>query len=233
MRRALIVFARMPKAGSVKTRLMTVMTAEEAAALYRCMLHDTLAKTLLLNDEVSVTVFYEEGKGAKAYFAEAAQGRQFLPQRGKELGERMENAFREMFGGGNEAVVIVGTDIPHLPSRYIEDAFILLEQRETDVVFGPANDGGYYLLGMKRLHPQLFRDIAWSTDTVLKESVRKGNEAGLHVAMLPEGSDVDTADDLLRPELLDEGNEAPLTRKFLNAFFARQSKEEKSAVLPP
>ncbi len=229
-KRSLIVFAKVPQAGSVKTRMAAVMTPGEAAELYRCMLHDTLLKAGRFINAMPVAVFFEPSDGAEAYFVGAAQGMaqgmELVSQVGNGLGERMEQAFREMFARGGEAVVIIGTDIPHLPSRFISDAFALLEQPGTDVVFGPATDGGYYLLGMKRLHPQLFTGIAWSSGTVLRESMAKGKDAGLHVVLLPACSDLDTPDDLLRPEVLDEGNEASLTRGFLHRFFGREEKRQ-------
>ena len=221
MRFSLIVFAKVPQAGSVKTRMTAVMTPGEAAELYRCMLHDTLLKAGRFVDAMPVAVFFEPTDGAEAYFADAAQGMELISQVGNGLGERMEQAFRIMFARGAEAVVIIGTDIPHLPSCFISDAFALLEQPETDVVFGPATDGGYYLLGMKRLHPQLFTGIAWSSGTVLRGSMTRGKDAGLHMVLLPACSDLDTPDDLLRPEVLDKRNEAPLTRGFLHRFFGR------------
>lgn len=229
-KRSLIVFAKVPQAGSVKTRMTAVMAPGEAAELYRCMLYDTLIKAGRHINAMRVAVFFEPTDGAEAYFADAAQGMELFSQDGNGLGERMEQAFQEMFARGGEAVVIIGSDIPHFPSSFIGDAFALLEQSGMDVVFGPATDGGYYLLGMKRLHPQLFTGIAWSSDTVLRESMTRGKAAGLHMALLPPCSDLDTPEDLLRPEVLDERNEAPLTRGFLHRFFGggkeRQDREQ-------
>ena len=221
MKRSLILFAKMPVAGRAKTRLHTVMDPEEAAELYRCMLHDTLFKVRRLSPFFSVTVCFEPQSGAEAYFASLSQGMESAPQVGDGLGERMEQAFRQQFAEGKQPVVIIGTDSPHLPGAYIKDAFELLEGAETDVVFGPAADGGYYLLGMKQLHPQLFAGIAWSSETVLSESMKKGKRGGLRMALLPVCSDVDTPDDLMKAELLDEANDAHLTRRFLGEFLPR------------
>lgn len=227
-RRCLIFFAKMPLAGNAKTRLHSVMEPEEAAELYRCMLHDTLCKARRLISFVSAIVCYEPQPGAEEYFAAASQGMGSVPQVGDGLGERMEHAFRQQFGEGSDAVIIIGTDIPHLPESYIRDAFQVLDSPETDVVFGPAADGGYYLVGMKRLHRELFAGIRWSTDTVLEMSREIASSSGLRVSLLPLLHDVDTPQDLLRPELVDEANEAPLTRRFLSEFLPRLAGREAS-----
>lgn len=226
MKRSLILFAKMPIPGRVKTRLHSVMTSGEAAELYRCMLHDTLSKVRRSLDCTSVTVYFEPNPGSDEYFVALARGMESVPQIGDDLGERMEAAFRRQFSLGNEAVVIIGTDIPHLPASFIDDAFALLENPETDVVFGPAADGGYYLLGMKRLHRELFKGLPWSSETVLRESMKKGERSGLRMALLPLCSDVDTPDDLVRNELLDEKNDAHLTRQFLGRFLAKQDRTD-------
>lgn len=221
IRRCLILFAKMPLPGSAKTRLHSVMEPEEAAELYRCMLLDTLCKARRLSPFTSAMVCYEPQHGADEYFAAVSQGMEAVPQLGDGLGERMEHAFGQQFGEGNYAVIIIGTDIPHLPECYISDAFQVLDSPETDVVFGPAADGGYYLVGMKRLHRELFAGIRWSTETVLEESREIAFSLGLRVSLLPLLHDVDTPQDLLRPELVDEANEAPLTRRFLAEFLPR------------
>jgi glycosyltransferase A (GT-A) superfamily protein (DUF2064 family) len=111
--------------------------------------------------------------------------------------------------------VIIGTDSPDLPISYLEEAFHLLAERGAEVVFGPCRDGGYYLVGMKRVHAELFREVSWSTGKVLEESLRKAESAGLTAALLPLWHDVDTMEDLTRPELREPTNSAPLTRSFL------------------
>ncbi len=212
--KALIIFAKRPVPGRVKTRLSPPLSPEQAAELYRCMLEDILAKTANLAG-VDQRIFYEPDEDAAAFFSGIAAGVTCAPQEGKDLGERMANAFEELLAEGYGRVAIIGTDLPDLPLGYVEDAFELLESGEHDAVFGPAEDGGYYLLAMGEMHGELFRDVPWSTGEVLQKSLERGKEAGLSVALLPVWHDVDTADDLHRPELIDGGNGAPRTREFL------------------
>jgi glycosyltransferase A (GT-A) superfamily protein (DUF2064 family) len=127
----------------------------------------------------------------------------------------MASAFATAFARGHERVVIIGTDSPDLPLAFIREAFTRLDDGEADAVFGPSEDGGYYLLALKRLHHELFRDIQWSSNGVLQESLAKARAAGISYSLLPRWYDVDTAADLARPGLIDETNEAPLTRAFL------------------
>ncbi len=213
-KKALIIFAKRPVPGRVKTRLSPPLSPEQAAELYRCMLEDILAKTATLAG-VDKRIFYETDEDAAAFFSGIAAGMSCAPQEGKDLGERMANAFGELIAEGYGRVAIIGTDLPDLPLAYVEEAFGLLESGEVDAVFGPSEDGGYYLLAMREPHGELFRDVPWSTGKVLEKSLERANEAGVRVALLPVWHDVDTADDLHRPELLDAGNGAPRTREFI------------------
>jgi len=209
-----LIFARQPVPGKVKTRLSPPLLPEEAADLYACMLGDVLAMAASLPD-VEKYLFYDGGEESLEYFKVRAPGMTCIPQRGKDLGERMAEALRDAFSMCNGAAVIIGTDSPDLPSALIEDAFARLKHGENEVVVGPSEDGGYYLVGMTRLHRELFRDISWSSDKVMKETMKRASDAGIAVSLLPMWRDVDTAADLERPELRDEMNSAPLTREFL------------------
>jgi uncharacterized protein len=168
LKKALLIFAKHPLPGKVKTRLVPLLSPEEAANLYQCMLADVLAMAAKLPG-LFLCLFYEETEGAHEYFTGIAPGITSLPQRGKDLGEKMAEAFRVVFAMGNRAVVVIGTDAPDLPSSYIEEAFGRLESGKGEAVFGPCEDGGYYLLGITRLHSALFRDIPWSSGAVLRE----------------------------------------------------------------
>lgn len=216
-KKALIIFAKRPVAGKVKTRLTPPLLPEEGAELYRCMLGDTLAKAARLAG-LDQYLFYEEEARAAAYFSGIAGGMTCLPQQGRNLGERMAEAFRRLFAESYGAVAVIGTDSPDFPPEFVREAFRLLESGQADAVFGPSEDGGYYLLAMKRLHNGLFRDVPWSSGVVLQKSLEHAAAAGIRVVLLPVWHDVDTAGDLHRPELLDEGNGAPLTREFLGSW---------------
>jgi uncharacterized protein len=214
LKKALLIFARRPVPGKVKTRLSPPLLPEEAADLYGCMLDDVLAMAASL-PHVEKYLFYDGGEDALGYFRGRVPGMACIPQRGTDLGERMAEALREIFSMGSRAAVIIGSDSPDLPPAFVVDAFARLERGDDGVVVGPTEDGGYYLVGMTRLHQRLFRDIPWSSDRVMGETLQRAKEAGLAVSLLPIWRDVDTAPDLERPELLDETNGAKLTRGFL------------------
>jgi len=214
LKKALLIFAKQPVPGKVKTRLSPPLLPEEAAGLYLCMLGDVLSRAATLPD-VEKFLFFDGGDDALEYFRGRCPAMTCIPQRGKELGERMENALREVFSMGNGAAVVIGTDSPDLPLAFIASAFARLEQGENGVVVGPSEDGGYYLVGMARLHRRLFRNIPWSSDRVMEETLKSAADAEIAVSLLPLWRDVDTETDLHRPELRDEGNGAPLTREFL------------------
>jgi len=214
--RALILFAKNPLPGSVKTRLSPPLTHTEAAALYRCMILDTVAMASSLCS-ISTFIFFQDDPGAADCFKTIAPGIVSHPQRGEDLGERMKNAFAGLFSHGFAQVAIIGTDSPDLPPEHIMKAFALLEHEHTDVVFGPAGDGGYYLLAMKRVWEGLFTGLPWSSAGLLTASICRAENLRLGAAFLPEWHDIDTGADLKRPELLDEKCPAVNTRAFLTS----------------
>jgi rSAM/selenodomain-associated transferase 1 len=120
----------------------------------------------------------------------------YIPQKGKDLGERMSNAFRKAFDTGFKRVVLVGSDIPDLPLEVIEEAFISL--KEEDAAIGPAYDGGYYLIGFKEktFSPQVFERMAWGTERVFEDTMKVLKNLNQRVHTLPYLRDIDTVDDL-------------------------------------
>jgi len=212
--RATIIFAKKPLPGFVKTRLCPPLTPDEAAGLYSCMIQDTLDMTRSLTGLTPV-IFFQQDPGADEYFAALAPGILSLPQRGADLGKRMKNAFEEIFARGFKEAAIIGTDSPDLPREYIFEAFSLLEYEHTEVVFGPAEDGGYYLLAMKRVWKELFTAMPWSSEELLAASVDAAKDAHLGASFLPIWHDIDSAADLKRPGLLAEKSPAAKTRAFL------------------
>ncbi|WP_282001486.1 TIGR04282 family arsenosugar biosynthesis glycosyltransferase [Geotalea uraniireducens] len=217
MNNALLVFAKRPTPGRVKTRLVPPLSPENAAELYARMQLDIFAKVGHLAG-VDSFVCYDPADGAAEYFATNVRTARLFPQAGANLGERMANAFSQVFQRGYQSVAIIGTDSPDLPAAFIEEAYARLARPAVDAVFGPSEDGGYYLLAMKRLLPELFAAIPWSTDAVLARSLARAAAAGIAVELLPAWYDVDEAADLHRPGLVAPGNGAPLTRKFLLAY---------------
>ncbi len=195
MKKGLIVFAREPVPGQVKTRLAAEIGEQPAAALYETMLHDVLATARQL-DDTEMVVYWACTEESLPRLAEEYRCTSRRQNAG-DLGERMRGAFTEMFTGGCKACCIIGSDAPDLPLSYIQDAYQLLVSQQTEVVLGPSRDGGYYLLGMQQMWPQLFTKISWSSPEVLEQSLAAAHTAGATVALLPEWQDIDTFQDLL------------------------------------
>lgn len=192
--KGLIIFARQPLPGKVKTRLAAAIGDSAAAGLYEAMLRDVLAISLKLTD-VGTIVFWDCEESSLPRLAESFRCRSHRQADG-DLGQRMQAAFRDMFDNGFENCCIIGSDIPDLPPAYIQQAFDLLAAEKSDAVFGPSDDGGYYLLGLRRMIPQLFTKIEWSTPLTLRQSLEAAREAGATTALLPKWHDIDTREDL-------------------------------------
>jgi rSAM/selenodomain-associated transferase 1 len=212
-KKVLLIFAKQPQAGQTKTRLCPPFTPEEAAKIYAAMLQDLLA----LTTKVGTTerwLCYVPSATAADYFKTLAPNIRCLPQHGEGLGARLINAFASAFAAGATSAVIIGTDSPDLPTAYIDQAFNLLETTAVDVVFGPATDGGYYLVGAHTIWPELFTNISWSTAAVLSASLNKAATASISTALLPEWYDIDTSHDL-RQLTISANQSAPLTRQII------------------
>lgn len=191
----LLIFAREPVLGRVKTRLAAGIGAEAALAVYRELL--ALTAAAVAEAQLPATVWLAEAPAD----ADPAQPRPEwagLPWRvqppADSLGTRMAQAFEAAFGAGAGRVVIIGTDCPGLSAALLRQAFEHLLSH--DLVVGPADDGGYYLLGMNKLEPALFLNKDWSTATVLPDTLADAARLGLRVAQLPTLHDVDSAQDL-------------------------------------
>lgn len=193
-RKGLIIFAREPLPGKVKTRLAAAIGDAAAAGLYKAMLQDVLAISSKLMD-VETIVFWDCEESGLQLLADRYNCRSRRQADG-DLGQRMQAAFAEMFDNGFEQCCIIGSDIPDLPPDYIQEAFDLLAAEKADSIFGPSADGGYYLLGLKLMIPHLFAKIDWSTPLVLRQSLEAAREAGATTALLPVWHDIDTREDL-------------------------------------
>jgi rSAM/selenodomain-associated transferase 1 len=191
--RALGVFAKAPLSGRVKTRLAAEIGAAPADALYGRMAHAIVARTV--GSSYRTVVWYAPAS-AEFVVRRWLRGlgvRSFRPQRGRGLGARLEHAFDRLFRGGGRSVVIIGTDCPALRERDLLRAFEALESH--DVVLGPARDGGYYLVGLRRRQPGLFRRIPWSTAEVMRVTLERASHLGLSCKVLRPMRDVDRASD--------------------------------------
>lgn len=213
-KKVLLIFAKQPQAGATKTRLCPPLTANEAADIYAAMLKDVLNLTTKMITLERWLCYAPADSSVLAYFRELAPELHCLPQHGADLGERMYGAFTAAFAAGATRVVIIGTDSPDLPTTFIDQAFAQLESGTSDIIFGPSGDGGYYLLGARKVWPELFSDIPWSTPKVMAASLRKVSAAGCSIALLPEWDDIDTIYDLRRLAK-SPGESAPLTRQFI------------------
>jgi len=214
MNKALLIFAKQPLPGKVKTRLSPPFTFQAAADIYRCMLSDTLRKVAELSG-VEVILLFAPSCGATDFFRNNFPGIRAFPQQGEGLGERLEKAFATAFSLGFESVAAIGTDSPDLPLSYLEESFRFLEAGGADAVFGPAADGGYYLVALRSIHPGLFWNIPWSSNQVLEKSLTAAATLGLRVACLPVWHDMDTVDDLKRFLAGGASEYAPRTLRFL------------------
>ena len=186
--RTLILFGKLPQPGKVKTRLAVDTGDEHAAQIYRRLLFTALD---LLTEDTHRGILYLDADPELDFPGEFSRFPTRL-QSGDSLGSKMEAAFANHLGN-QERVVLVGSDCPELTLPIVQLAFDCLDN--ADLVLGPATDGGYYLIGMKQLLP-VFTGIPWSSDMVLRESLRLAIHAGYRVFLLPELRDLDTLDDL-------------------------------------
>lgn len=186
----LIIFVKNPIPGTVKTRIARTVGNERAVQVYKHLLQYTqdITQSLPYQRIVYYGDFINPDDGWNAYEKHL--------QTGDDLGQRMLNAFRAQFGAGANRVVIIGSDCLAITADHIRLAFEALDK--TDVVIGPATDGGYYLLGMKRLHPALFENMPWSQPELRQLTELAILQSGLTFERLEELSDIDEWDDYQR-----------------------------------
>lgn len=195
MSECLVIFTRYPEPGKTKTRLIPVLGAEGAASLQRQMTEQTLAKAKALQCErqISIAVYFSDGSqplmenwlGTSVVYRRQSDG---------DLGTRMAVAFQTELEAGAQGVVIIGTDCPDLNTEILTQAFEALKQH--DLVLGPAADGGYYLIGLRRLLPELFVGVSWGTSQVRQQTVEIAQSLDLAIAFLPLLNDIDRPEDL-------------------------------------
>lgn len=206
-KKAILIFTRNPELGKVKTRLAKSVGDESALKIYKFLLQHTVKITEKLN--VDKYIYYSETIYRDDIWNPDVFRKKL--QNGNDLGERMKNAFEEIFEMGYEKVLIVGSDIYELQQKDIENAFDALE--ENQLAIGPAKDGGYYLLGMKQLNTKVFENKTWGTNSVLEETLNDLKDE--KYILLPEMSDVDYYEDVKNVDVFQQFLPPYLDKNFL------------------
>ncbi|MEW6388035.1 MAG: TIGR04282 family arsenosugar biosynthesis glycosyltransferase [Thermodesulfobacteriota bacterium] len=197
MRTLLVIFAKEPVPGQVKTRLCPPLSPEAAAQLYHGFLEDILEEMGRV-PQVDLALAFAPDTAA-GFFKSLVPTEVFLtPQTGEDLGERLIRAFAWGFGLGFGVVLVRNSDSPDLPRELVIEAKGALAAGGAKVVLGPSPDGGYYLVGLRAPQPELFRSLAWSTATVLADTLNRAQELSLAVHLLPPWPDIDTYEDLAK-----------------------------------
>jgi rSAM/selenodomain-associated transferase 1 len=200
MKNALIIFIRNPEKGKVKSRLAKDLGEENTLTVYNFLLQFT--RDICAKANASRFVFYSDNIDPADIWDENSFTKDL--QKGNDLGERMSNAFSTVFNLGFENVLIIGSDCYELTTDHINQAFVQLEN--TDVVIGPSKDGGYYLLGMKKLQLELFINKNWGGDDVLKNTIDNLDQQKLKFIELPALNDIDTIEDISGTDILEKCN---------------------------
>jgi rSAM/selenodomain-associated transferase 1 len=221
---ALAVMLRVPGREPVKSRLHAALGPHASTLLYRCFVLDTLDAAAQVRGTEAIVAFAPAA--AAPAMAGLAPGMRRLAQRGDDLGARMANLVTDLLEAGHSAALVTGSDLPALPAARFVEAARALAGGDADVVLGPSEDGGYYLIGLTRSAPALFTDMRWSAPDVLAVTCARAQRLGLRVHRLPPWYDVDTPADLvrLRDDLASAvgapapGTVAWRTRRWLSAF---------------
>jgi len=190
----LIIFLKYPEAGKVKTRLAKDLGNQKAADIYSHIAEQIIDNVLDANNYHTIIFYNPPDKENEIKNWIGKKELLFSPQRGDTLGEKISNAFKEVFSSEAENAVIIGTDCIDVSSKTINLAISSLHNR--DVVLGPAEDGGNYLLGLNRQRPEIFQDIEWGTNRVLDQTIERVKEKKLTYELLQTLKDIDTIDDL-------------------------------------
>jgi uncharacterized protein len=236
---ALALMTKAPRAGQVKTRLVPPLTNEEAAQLNKCFLQDTgAAISVCCSSLIAPNLGRPIVHGVAVYTPVGSESDytdilpadfSLLPQRGKDFGERLYFAAEDLFNCGFESVCLIDSDSPTIPAENFARGVELLSLPGDHIVLGPCDDGGYYLIGLKKLHREVFEEIDWSTERVFEQTRQRATQIGIAVHELPRGFDVDDHATLHRlcDELLGKNardNVAPQTQEFLRELIAHDGR---------
>jgi uncharacterized protein len=229
---ALAIMTKAPRAGQVKTRLIPPPTAAEAAQLNSCFLRDISAAIDQAGELARGIGCYTPIGAEEAYRESLPAEFQLIAQRDGDFGQRLAGAIEDLLLVGFDSVCLINSDSPTAPASVFTEAVRILSSPNEQLVLGPSEDGGYYLIGMKNLHSRLFEEIDWSTERVLAQTLERAGEIGIAVRLLPVCYDVDDrtalsrlCDELLGPNESRDPESAPATREFLAAIVAREGRQ--------
>jgi uncharacterized protein len=216
--------AKTPRVGETKTRLIPPLSPAEAAALSTCFIQDAAENIAVAGRQTPIDgciAYWPPGSAAE--LPPLPEGTKLLPSRRAGLGASLPDAVADLLVAGYRGVCLINSDSPTLPADILVDAVRAICAPGDRVVLGPAEDGGYYLIGLKKTHPRLFEDIAWSTPFVFAQTVERAREIGLATIVLPRWYDVDDLASLrrLNTELREAADgQARHTAAFLHRRFA-------------
>jgi rSAM/selenodomain-associated transferase 1 len=228
---AIAIMAKAPRIGAAKTRLVPPLSAEEAAGLSACFIRDAAENIAAAAPQAAIAgyIAYSPPGAETEFVSLLAEGTRLLPSRHIGLGASLYDAAEDLLAAGYGSACLINSDSPTLPTSLLVEAARALSLPGDRLVLGPAEDGGYYLIGVKQAHAYLFDDIAWSTPLVFAQTVERAGEIGLEPLVLPKWYDVDDVESLQRltAELLGEGDKsdssaayrAPHTAAFLRRLF--------------
>jgi rSAM/selenodomain-associated transferase 1 len=208
---ALLIFVKYHVRGRVKTRLSPELTPEEASTFYGALARD-IVRVNGSSDDYETTVYFAPESAYSELRSWLGPGVPLQKQRGEDLGERQHRAIEQALGSGYDRVVLIGSDCPTITPSDVKTALESL--READLVIGPAEDGGYYLIGLDRPVRSIFEDIEWSSERVLRQTLEKAENVGLRVRLLDVKRDIDRYGDLeAYYRSVREGRREPLGRE--------------------
>ncbi|AFZ47956.1 Protein of unknown function DUF2064 [Cyanobacterium stanieri PCC 7202] len=192
--KTLVIFTRYPEKGKTKTRLIPAIGAKKAAQIQKLMTENIVKIARELKDEIEIKIYYA---GGNQTLMESWLGDQwqFIPQQGKDLGEKMFSAIESNFKSTQKPVIIIGIDCQSLTVDILEKAFFALDNH--NLVLGKAEDGGYYLIGLQKPRKELFENIKWGTKTVYQDTINIAKKSNLSIFNLPILADIDRPEDLV------------------------------------
>jgi rSAM/selenodomain-associated transferase 1 len=193
-KKLLIVFVKNKKIGQVKTRLAKTIGNEAALKVYEELINITKIEVSKLDSDKAV--FFSE------YEEEGWENFKKFVQKGEDLGEKMKNAFVEGFNQKYDSIVLIGSDLPDISNEIMEEAFVKLEQE--DFVFGPAQDGGYYLIGLNKINENVFKNKPWSQSNLLEITLKELEENKVSFALLNTLNDIDEYEDLVQSKIFEK-----------------------------